>query len=934
MKLALVAVLACTGSCGDNLSGGPFDSVPVTTQVTAPGLSAPVDVVRDTFGVPHIYAKTEPDAAFANGYIQAGDRISEMELLRHFAEGRVAELFGGLQPEQIDGDLTMRMHRFRELAQQSFDAFQASSDPIDQAIVVELQRYADGANQYVEELVAGQHPLDPEVTVLFDPTRFEPWTPVDSLAIGYLQQWSLQYDDSELSLQSFYDAARTAFDLSTQPDRLRRAKAGIDLRSLAPIAPTSTIDGFPNVTADSGTRARLAPAAQRPSVPARLLEDGQRALNPASTLFRMLKNPKNGSNNWVVSPKLAGGTPILANDPHLQLINPPVWHLLQITVPGTLDVSGVSFPGIPGIILGHNAHVAWGATVVSHDANDFYLETIAPCASGGGNCVQFQGHEVRLETFTETIKIGALGTITDTKTVTYERVPHHGPILPIVKDHAIVPRTDAKAISVRYTGYGPSGAVRALYNLNHAASRAEAFAALRDFTFGGQNWVIVDDSGSIGWTSTNQVPLRPAGCSTFNAKTNPTGIAPFFVLPADGSCEWEGFLDPRYVPHAIDPAKGFLATANQDPVGETFDGDPLNGPMVGGRPLYAGWNYDPGLRESRITKRLEGLAASGKPIAIDDLAAIQADTHSNLGELLRPAIVAAVAKLEAEIATPGTHPDLAAFAASLSTIRKSRLHDAAALLAAWSLETPAAVDPATPAAQITDSAATVLFNFWTGAFMNRTFGDEEFAMGRYADTDRATVLVLVHPEKLASGIATETGEPILCDDLTTTGTIESCTLQVVAALDQALDRAASSSGFGTADPSQWRWGKLHTLTLSPLTPSTLLEIPGSDDPDPFLRGGYPRPGDNHSVDASSFGTRSASFTYDHGPSMRHITQFDAPGVPHTRMALPGGQIFDRRSPHYRDLMDLYWSKNQYFDLPFSTDEIVTAAESRTQFRGD
>ncbi len=935
---AVILLAVATGSlmsCGDNLeASGPFGGVPVTDTVTAPGLSAPVDVVRDSFGVPHIYASTEADAAFANGYIQAADRISEMDLLRHFAEGRVAEIFGALDKDQIDNDLTMRMHRFHEFADESLAQLQASSDPIDRAVVDELQRYADGVNQYVDELVAGNHTIDDEVAVFFDASRFQTWTPTDSLAIGYLQQWSLQYDDSELELQSFFDAARSKFDQSGNADLARRAGAGIDLRQFAPIDPTSTIDGFPNVDVDTGTRAKPARSRKRPVVPEALLAAGRRALAPDNPLFRAIKNPANGSNNWVVGPSLTGGGPILANDPHLQLINPPVWHLLHITVPDKLDVTGVSFPGIPGIILGHNAHVAWGATVVSHDADDFYLETIAPCTSGTGDCVQFEGNEVPLQQFTEQIDIGALGTITDSQTVTYELVPHHGPILPVVQNHAVVPRSGAQGISVRYTGYGPSFAVRALYRLNHAASRAEAFDALDDFTFGGQNWVIVDDAGSIGWTSTNQIPLRTPGCHAFDAKTNPTGLAPFFVLPGDGSCEWQGFMDARYIPHAIDPASGFLASANQDPVGETFDNNPLNGPMVDGRPLYAGWDYDPGLREGRITRRLQTLAASDQPITVDDLASIQADTHSNFGELLRPSIVAAVTAVDEEIATPGTHPDLAAFVSSMSSARRTRMHDAGARLAAWTLETPPAVEGSPSASEIADSAATSIFNFWAVSFMTHAFRDEEIALGRTADVDRAAVLVLAHPEKLTSEIASETGESILCDDLDTAGTIESCRLEVVIALDEALGRLADpGTGFGSADPTNWRWGKLHTLTLSPLTPSSMLDIPTATDPDPLLREGFPRPGDNYSVDASHPGTRDLDFTYDHGPSMRHLTQFDGPGQPHTRIALPGGQVFDRSSPHYRDLMDTYWRHNQYFDLPFTIDEIIGKAESHTRFVG-
>ena len=253
------------------------------------------------------------------------------------------------------------------------------------------------------------------------------------------------------------------------------------------------------------------------------------------------------------------------------------------------------------------------------------------------------------------------------------------------------------------------------------------------------------------------------------------------------------------------------------------------------------------------------------------------------------------------------------------------------MFSSWTLETPPATDAQTDAATQSDSAATVLFNVWARKFLQDAFGDELAVLGLSIDdfeTARAGLAVFERPTDLVSGIATQTGQPVLCDDLTTSGTVESCTLIALEALDQALDWIESAAGFGTADPTQWHWGLLHTLTLASLLPDPELNIPPPDDPDPSLRKGYPRHGDNFSVDASNPGLSGTTYSYRSGPVMRHLVSYLTGGALSTRMALPGGEVFDRSSPHYRDLMDKYWSKNQYFDFAWSSAEVHAAAEAR------
>jgi penicillin G amidase len=938
LSLAGLFFLCAAPGCGDDDKGivdtGPYDGVPASQTIQAAGLSAPVDVVRDRYGVGHIYARSVSDLAFANGYVQAQERLQQMDLFRRFAAGTLSELFGALDPGQIDADLEMRMHRMRPLAEEAWQTLMSSSDPGDQEIVLYLTRFSDGVNHYVADLQAGRWQLDPAQTFFFDPGRMPAWTPVDSLAIGRLQAFALSFDaGGEVRITEWIDSARTTFDQAdpqAEPDLARRAGMAWDLFPLAPMDPTSTIDGFPNVAGDGGTRARQ--TTTRPRLSGETLKAADRTISAKTELARRLRDAFNGSNNWVVGPELAGGNTILANDPHLTLSSPSIFHLIHLTVPGDIDVAGISFPGIPGVILGHNSEVAWGSTTVIHDVTDFYAEQVVPCAQGGGDCVIWKDQEVAIQTWQETVQIGALGTITETRTVTYEYVPHHGPILPTIVDHDVVPR-QGDAISVRYTGHEISSEISSLQKLWRARDRAEAFAAFDDYGFGAQNWVFIDNAGSIGWTSMARVPRRTPGCFGFHPTESPDGVAPFLLMPGDGTCEWDGWMDARYIPHAVDPEAGFLVTANADPVGATFDGDPLNGPVVDGSPLYAGAFYAEGMRAGRITRRLQARIYAGAALTSQDMMEIQADTFSNYGERMRPHILAATAALAAEMAQPGTHPDLQAWALALTQDQRQALMSAAGYLDSWTLETPAAVTGTLLPADIADSVATSIFNIWVVEFLRQALGDELARAGQSPSTlhARGLLRILEQPENLHSGLAPETGQPILCDDLDTPGEIESCTLIILKALDSAIAWAGGAQGFATADMNEWRWGQLHTLTLLPMLPISELRIPPSDDPDPALRKGYPRPGDGYSVDASHPGYDNFDFSYTHGPAMRHVTELSPGGRPITYMALPGGQSSHRDSGHFRDLMDAYWVRNEYFPMPWTTEEIIGDAETRWRF---
>lgn len=927
LRLGLVsAVLGCAAGCGDNTGPGPFGALPRAADTTAASLGAPVSVARDRHGIAHIQAATVADGGFVQGYVTAHDRLPQMDILRRTGAGTLAELYGALDPAVIDSDLAMRVQQMTAFATQTWAALQASSAPEEVELATLLQRYADGVNAYAADLRAGAWTLDPQVLAGFDPAYFAAWTPVDSLVIVRLGAWQAAWTaPAEAEQTELYQQLRATFDASRPADAAAHARRGLsrDLFTLAPVGRRATLAGFPNVTEDTGSRAdALAAAPARPVVP-------QAALDAARAVLAIAPGGPSTGNVFAVGPALADGSALLAADPHLALGNPSALYPVHLVFgapddAGAIDALGATIPGIPGLVLGSTGDLAWAGTPSAHDANDLYVETIAPCAADAtAGCVTFAGAEVPLVTRTETIQIGALGAITSALTATYEVVPHHGPLLPALADHAVVPRTASTALSVRSTADAPTFELRALWRLAHAHDVHAGFAALADVTFGSQSFTFVDRAGHIGWSTNAAIPLRAPAATTWNPLTAQDGLAPFFALPGDGTAEWEGTLAARYIPAAIDPPAGYLVSANADPVGATFDDVGLLQPAVAGRPLYAGVAYDAGLRAERITSLLEAAAAAG-PLTIADLARIQGDTHSSAGARLVPAILAALARLDAPEANPA---DVSPFVTALSAADRARLVTARALLTAWSGETPAATDPAASAAELTDAAASAVFAAWLHAFIVRCYIDELAAMhtSLFALEDRQLVRIvtrmLVTPDAFVTSPATQ--QPVVCDDMASASD-DSCTVQILVALRDAMQYLETSDGFGTADIAQWRWGALHHLTLEPEVANPALALPAGDR-------GFPLAGDGFAVAGGDPGLADTDFAATTAPALRFLATA-APGAPiAVRLALPGGTIFDSRDPHYRDLLDGDYLGGTTFAAPYSTAEILADGESRWDF---
>jgi penicillin G amidase len=932
LAAVIVALVTFDSSCSDDTVAGrgwgplgPRGDLPVADRVMIEGLARPADVIRDRNGQPHIFAATLADAVRVEGFMVALDRPLQLELSRRTAEGRTAELFG---EGAVDSDLVFRNIGLHRVARMQDAA-------VPQGELREaLDAYADGVSQAFRA-IRERRTLLPDAQGTIPPEAFTDWTAIDSLAIARLQAFLMSYNaDLDLRNQTVLTSLRATFDASSSDPRLAR-RAGIerDLWWLAPLDPIAEIGA--SVQIGTG-RAIYAQPIARPAAahPAPGLAAATRGFLETLAAVRQTWAPEGyGSNGWVVAPSLsATGHALLASDPHLALQAPSVFWPVSLHVQGTgaeLHLSGVAIPGLPGIVLGHNGRVAWGATVAEYDVTDVYHETMSPDGQG----ILFRGAAVPLQTVREVISVRGGPDVTyDVKIV-----PHHGPILPSIVDHRVADLGSGPVLSVRWTGLEPTLELAAIFGLYRSRSVDDAMAALDGYAAGPQNWLLADTSGNIGWTTQSHLPRRDRRAFSWDSHTY-QGSLPCLVLPGDGSAEWQGYLDPRLVPSMRNPAASFLISANNDPTGDLMDNDPANAVLPDGTPVFWACSFDVGLRAARIRTRLASL---GHPATVDDLASIQADIRSPLGARLVPALLAALHRADEERAAPGAHPDLRRVVQD-PAYQPARMAEVQGLLRAWGDESdyvafsgmdPASNDPlpdtggGAVAIQGRASRATLLFNLWLRNLTIRTVGDElaqaHTAPGHYELLKAMVHLVLDDPQRLAT-FDPRTGGSALWDDLATEE-VETADDRMVQALVDSiawLDRKAG------ADAALTRWGAHHTVRLDPMMPGgTAIPVPGEA---PF-QAGFPRGGDQLGVDNGEYPLTLTDpdprFRYTAGPAQRFVIDLDPQG-PHAWNALPGGSSSDPTNRHFRDDAE-YWRINRTHAIPFTTDEILHVAESRT-----
>jgi penicillin amidase len=936
LLLALLAPPACGTSDGrivqvgqtppaDDALGPLGSQLDVDERIDVAGLDAPVDIVRDRFGIVHIYATTPRDAFRVEGWMMAKDRAPQLEMLRRTAQGRLAESFGDIDPSLIDQDIAVRTLGLTQAGQASYEALAASGEPR-----LILDAFADGVSQYFASLREGRASL-PALGTVFPPDDFSPWSPADSLAIAALYAAAVSLPAvQELAVEQIISSVPLAFPAdSADLDLARRARVLPDLLRFEPI------DSATVLSAATGRSASSRPIETTPpSTRVDQLAPFAGALDAA--LARIGRYGKVGSNAWAVAPaRSASAHALLASDPHFRMTSPAAPWLVHLEVsadgfrddPLDLHVAGAAMVGLPAVAYGFNRYLAWGAAASQFDTADLYRETLSPDGRG----VVWSGADVPFDRRAETVFVRGR----DPVVFDVLSVPHHGPVLPRIQGHAVLPPdSSAPVISVRWFGFGAGSDFEASLALLRAASVDDARAANALVQDSGLSYVFADASGHIGYAAHARVPRRNPAALAWDAR-RASGQLPCRVLPGDGSSEWTGLLDDVLLPGMVDPEDGFVVLANADPVGGTLDGDPTND-TIAGAPVFFGCSFDPGFRQGRIQ---ELLAVPGRRLGAQDLSAIQADVRSPIGARMASVLVAALDRASKEREQPGTFPSLTAIATS-DRFAAANIEDVIDVLDAWAKTADyrasagvklADAQPSADLEEAVASKATLVFNAWLVRFAQRTLGDEAARLGFDANLPesmlvRALVRLLDAEPSLLASYDPAMRDSILWDDLGT----EEIESRDEIAVSSLLDVLAWLEVHLGSQRDEWRWGRMHTAHMEAMMPGMAgFDIPPATDA--VFPDGFPRPGDLYAVNAAPYDLTPSSIGSDvfhatDGAVLRLVVEM-APAGPLAQAVIAGGQVADPSDPHFRDDAE-YWRHDRTHDLPFEQSAVLGYAQSR------
>ncbi|HXE57223.1 MAG TPA: penicillin acylase family protein, partial [Gemmatimonadales bacterium] len=530
------------------------------------GLRAPVGIVYDDRGVPHIFARSAADAYRALGYVVARDRLFQLELQTRATAGRLTELVG---PAALEADREQRAYALAWAAERTVARAGARSRAVQAA-----EAYADGVNAWIATLRAAGLPLEYR---LLD-ARPMRWEPVHTFYVLKRMGWTLARSDLELTRAA---VARRLGPAAAE--RLFPVNSPIQ-EPIVPVEDDTTPD---HQRARGGGR-------RRGAHPASLAAGWSGPMPP-----ERIDPVELGSNNWAVAPeRTARGHALLAGDPHLELTLPSVWYEVHLVVPGELDVYGATIPGLPGVVIGFNREVAWSFTNAETDALDYYVETVDDPERPGRYLLDGSWRPLRrrIEEYR-----GRRGELLATDTVYFT---HRGPMR----------RHGSGWLSIRWTVLDSIPSEEALLEANRAGGVDEWLEATARLHAPAQNGLVADREGNIAIRSTGLVPIRPdsgPGLVVWDGST--------------GASDWIGYLPVERYPRSRNPAQGYLASANQQPVDPRVDA------------TYLGADWPSPWRALRINALLRADSA----VTVAAMRRYQTDPGSARADRFVPAFLAA-----------------------------------------------------------------------------------------------------------------------------------------------------------------------------------------------------------------------------------------------------------------------------------------------------
>ncbi|WP_027963016.1 penicillin acylase family protein [Halalkalibacillus halophilus] len=464
-------------------------------EITLDGIDEAVEVIRDEHGVPHIEANSDEDLFYAQGFVTAQDRLFQMEMARRQASGELSAVVGEMA---LETDKYFRTLGLRRAAEKSLEEY-------DEESMQALEAYAEGVNAFITH--AEDNNSYPIEFTLIGIGEMSEWTPLDSLTIGKFM----------------------AFDLGGHWER-----QAFNYYALNQFEEEEAYELFPTYPEGALTN----------------IQDEEYVDITSSLAKAPMPHPFNGSNNWVVSgDKTESGAPLLADDPHLGLATPSIWYQVHLKS-DNYNVSGVIFAGIPGVILGHNEHVAWGVTNVGPDVQQLYLERRN---ESDPHQFEYDGEWVDADVITETIEIDG------EEPLEYEVLETiNGPIISEFANQEKNLESNT-ALSVKWTALDATKELAAVLQMNKSSNWEEFETSLEDFHAPAQNFVFAGDDGTIAYKANGKIPIydQPEDA--------------LLPMPGwDSSYALNDYIPFDELPTVVNPEKGFVATANNKIISDVY----------------------------------------------------------------------------------------------------------------------------------------------------------------------------------------------------------------------------------------------------------------------------------------------------------------------------------------------------------------------------